>query len=143
MLKGETFSRMSHRFSTFGALGMSSLPPELWQEVFAWIPQDTARACLSVSRSFHGLALRVVFRNITIFFGAWESAEAKESVYQAEKREYDVLEDERSAMSSAILHRISHDPSFAAIVRAVDVHAYKRDGARGAFERGECVSTET
>ncbi|TFY63500.1 hypothetical protein EVJ58_g3210 [Rhodofomes roseus] len=115
---------------------MSSLPPELWQEVFTWIPQDTARTCLSVSKYFHGLALRVVFRNITIFFGAWESAQAKEEVYQADKHEYDVLEDKRSSMSSAILHRISHDPSFAAIVRAVDVHAYKRDGARGAFERG-------
>ncbi|KAH9925743.1 uncharacterized protein B0H18DRAFT_1119249 [Fomitopsis serialis] len=114
----------------------SLLPPELWQEVFTCLPEDTTRTCLSVSKVFHDISLRFMFRSVTIFFGAWESAEAKEDVYDADKVILDALEDDRSSMSSAILHRIASDPSFAVIVRSIDVHAYKRDGARGAFERG-------
>ncbi|KZT64752.1 hypothetical protein DAEQUDRAFT_814802 [Daedalea quercina L-15889] len=118
---------------------VSLLPSEVWQEVFAWLHQDAARTCLSVSKEFHDLASRVVFRKLTVYFGSWESTEASDDVYEAEQEALDALEDRMSSLSSAILHRISHDPTFATIVQSLDVRAYKRDGTRGAFERGSLI----
>ena len=113
------------------------LPPEIWESVFSWLPRGAARNCLSVSRIFRDLAFRLLFRNVTICFGAWEAVEVKEYTYDPDPDAMDTLEDKMSAMSSAILHRISRDPAFAIVVHGLDIRAYKRDGSRSAFELGE------
>lgn len=112
-------------------------PPEIWEAVFTWLPREAVRSCLSVSRVFRDLATRILFRNVTIFFGAWEAVEVKEYTCDPDPDAMDTLEDKMSAMSAAILHRISRDPAFAIIVHSLDVRAYKRGGERGAFELGE------
>ena len=113
------------------------IPPEVWESVFSWLPRGTARSCLCASRMFHDLAVRVLFRDVTIYFGVWEAVEVREYTYEPDPVAVDTLEDKMSSVSSAILHRISRDPAFAVVVHNLDIRAYKRDGQRGAFELGE------
>lgn len=117
-------------------LDYNVLPPELWQEVVWHLPRSSRRACLSVSRMFHAFALRLVFTEVTIHFGAWETwdAESEEPNQDAE-----ALEDERSCRSFDLLHRIAVDPLFANSIRDLEVHAFKVDGTRGAFETRESL----
>lgn len=116
----------------------NTLPPELWQEVVCHLPRSSQRACLSVSRAFHALALRLVFTDVTVYFGAWDTwdAEAEETDQDA-----NALEDERSSRSFDLLHRIIADPLLANSIRELEVHAFKVDGKRGIFEIRELLFT--
>ncbi|KZT63443.1 hypothetical protein DAEQUDRAFT_131735 [Daedalea quercina L-15889] len=111
------------------------LPPELWQEVIFHLSAPSGRTCLSVSRAFHDFAVRLIFAEVTIFFGSWETWEGEENIPDA-----DSLEDTRSARSFEVLHRIIVDPAFASVIRDMEVHAFKLDGIRGAFEI-RCLTT--
>lgn len=48
----------------------------------------------------------------------------------------DATEGTMSSMTSAILHRISSDPTFAVLVQSLDIRAYKRIG-QSTSEQGE------
>lgn len=115
-------------------LSSASLPPELWQEVIYQLPGSSRRTCLAVSRAFHALAIRLVFADVTISFGAWETWDGEDNISDADK-----LEDERSARSFDLLYHISVNPQFASVVRNVEIHAFKLDGVRGAFEIRKCA----
>ncbi|KAH9923061.1 uncharacterized protein B0H18DRAFT_1120586 [Fomitopsis serialis] len=74
--------------------------------------------------------MHLVFSEVTICFGAWETLEGKKPVPDNGNE----LEDERSSRSFDLLYRIIVDPHFASVIRSMEVHAYKVDGGRGAFE---------
>ncbi|KAH9830574.1 uncharacterized protein C8Q71DRAFT_358930 [Rhodofomes roseus] len=107
--------------------------PRKYGRNFARLPRPSRRICLSVSRAFHDIALSLVFYEFTICFGAWES------YTDAGYIQGDKLEDERSSRSFDLLYHIIVDPHFASVIRDMEVHAYKVDGERRAFEIRECM----
>lgn len=115
------------------SLNYNALPPELWQEVVCHLPRSSQRACLSVSRAFHALTLRLVFTDVTVYFGAWETWDA-ESEETNQDQDAEALEDERTSRSFDLLHRITADSLLANSIRELEVHAFKLDGTRGIFE---------
>lgn len=110
------------------------LPPEVLAHIIHHLPREARRTCLSVSRSFHDLALRAVFSGLTIHFGAWEnhyfdevkwdSCISEEGEAEAES-EYQAQASRRNEMSAEILHRIMFDPYFANAVKRLEVCAYE------------------
>ncbi|TFY55652.1 hypothetical protein EVJ58_g8111 [Rhodofomes roseus] len=72
--------------------------------------------------------MRLVFSEVTVHFGAWENYEDEDILHG------DELEDERSCRSFGLLNRIIVDPYFASVIRDMEVHTFKLDGVRGAFE---------
>ncbi|EPS93183.1 hypothetical protein FOMPIDRAFT_1056208 [Fomitopsis schrenkii] len=112
------------------------LPPEVWVVVIEHCTRASQRACLSLSRAFHRRALPLLFREIVVSFGAWESWVAEEQLdTTADIRHLQQLDEARSSRAYDILRRITLDPSFAGAIRSLEIEAYMRDGSRGVTEK--------
>lgn len=119
------------------------LPPEVWVVVIEHCTRASQRACLSLSRAFHRRALPLLFREIVVSFGAWESWVAEEQLDTTDDiRHLQQLDEARSSRAYDILRRITLDPSFAGVIRSLEIEAYMRDGSRGVTEKCQWGSPE-
>jgi hypothetical protein len=78
------------------------LPAEIWGIIVEHLPRSSQRSCLSVSRSFHDLAMRPIFSTIDLY-----------------------LHPESHALD--ILDRVANDREFAMLVKKLAVVAYWRE----------------
>ena len=98
-------------------------PPEIWRAIISYLPRETARECLLVSRMFHAFAVALLFSTLRLRFGSW----------QVEYGFTDEPPEEDSACRSCcILLRIIADPVFASYVKHLQIIAFP--GHDAAFE---------
>ncbi|CCM03452.1 uncharacterized protein FIBRA_05585 [Fibroporia radiculosa] len=95
----------------------SQLPPELWEDIIKYSTPSSLRACLSVSRLFHDLAVRFLFSTIHIQFGAL-------SPHGLSPEEHERRVARNCSIGSDILCYIASKPSFAVVVKKIVVHSY-------------------
>lgn len=131
-----TLEALSLRPPTQQTFHHGMLPPELWVVIIEHCTRASQRTCLSLSRAFHRRTLPLLFREVIVSFGAWESWVAEEQFDAAEDAlPLRQLDEARSERSFNILRRITLDPSFAAVIKSLEIEAYMRDGSSGVFEK--------
>ncbi|KZT64739.1 hypothetical protein DAEQUDRAFT_585906 [Daedalea quercina L-15889] len=113
------------------------LPPEVWVVIIEHCTRASQRTCMSLSRAFHSRTFPILFCEIILCFGAWEAWVADEQLMDTAEdiQRYDELDETRSSRSFDILRRITLDPSFAGVVRSLEIEAYMKDGSKGVFEK--------
>ena len=107
-----TLEALSLRPPTQQTFHHGMLPPELWVVIIEHCTRASQRTCLSLSRAFHRRTLPLLFREVIVSFGAWESWVAEEQFDAAEDAlPLRQLDEARSERSFNILRRITLDPS--------------------------------
>ena len=127
---------LSLQYPTQQTFNHELLPPEVWVVIIEHCTRASQRTCLSLSRGFHRRTLPLLFREVIVSFGAWESWVAEEQLDAMDDiLSLQNLDEARSVRSYDILRRITLDPSFAGVIRSLEIEAYMRDGSRGIFEK--------
>ena len=100
-----------------------SITPDLWVDIVQQLPRDTARTCLSVSRHFHDLALRVVFARVSLSFEAFELQYYPDVVVL---RNSDLIygrQEVQRRRARELLERMANDASLASAIQTLQIHA--------------------
>lgn len=101
------------------------LPSEVWYKIVHLLSDYDTRECLQACRYLHDIAVRRVFRNITLEFGAWENLKP---AYNPTNELAQTLEQRSLARSTAIAQHIQRSPLFASIIRKIEVRSFESPG---------------
>ena len=86
-------------------------------------PRDAARPCLMVNKLFHDVVLPIVFGHIILSLGAFELWQSPANVKRHIRKQLRALEKARTRRTLEVLKHIASDPSFAEVVKTLQIQA--------------------
>ncbi|KAH9830575.1 uncharacterized protein C8Q71DRAFT_784974 [Rhodofomes roseus] len=104
-------------------LSSNRAPPEIWQEIISHLPRASIRTCRLVSQAFNGLSMGMALSCITISLGIYDPTGALNADGLDWNPRADVLE-VQAYRTSAVLDRITSEPSFARGVKRLHVYVF-------------------
>ena len=103
------------------------LPTELWYRIIQFLSTSGQKACLSVSKMHHDIAMKYVFSHVIVTFGLWRRDDEMESMWDINlaPTAVQVIEAKRVAhVNYELLRHIMRTPDFARNVKKLTIPAY-------------------
>ena len=100
------------------------LPTELWYRIIQFLPTAHQKACLSVSKMHHDIAVKYVFSHVIISLGIWRSDDEFEDDSFVPTPDQVLVTKRVSRANYALLRHIMRTPDFARNVKKLTVQAY-------------------
>lgn len=99
----------------------TNCPPETWDAIIRCLPRYERQNCLSICRSIHDVALRLLFHHVILEFGIWELL--KPQYNDLEAPEERVLATVKRRTAELLVH-IALNPRFAQVIRHLTIHSF-------------------